>query len=178
MTLETLAGRLPRAWSCNLDDLRILAESLVATGWLRRTTVSGRGLAPEPARGSGPQGDPHEENPERFAYERTQEYERTQGYERTEDGRLALAAALDVTLYTRPGCHLCEEAKARIAPLLRRVGATLHEINIDADAVLRERYDFDVPVILLGTRKVAKHRVDVEQFRRQLEEARRNMKKI
>ncbi len=78
MTLETLAGRLPRAWSCNLDDLRILAESLVATGWLRRTTVSGRGLAPEPARGSGPQGDPHEENPERFAYERTQEYERTQ----------------------------------------------------------------------------------------------------
>jgi hypothetical protein len=58
------------------------------------------------------------------------------------------------------------------------VGARLHEINIDADAVLRERYDFDVPVILLGTRKVAKHRVDVEQFRRQLEEARHNIKKI
>jgi hypothetical protein len=33
-------------------------------------------------------------------------------------------------------------------------------------------------VILLGTRKVAKHRVDVEQFRRQLEEARHNIKKI
>ena len=176
MTLEMLAGRLPRAWSRNLDDLRMLAESLVATGWLRRTTVSetvsGRGLAPEPAQGSGPQGDPREEAPDRIAYEQTL------GYERTEDGRLALAAALDVTLYTRPGCHLCEEAKARITPLLRRVGATLHEINIDADAVLRERYDVDVPVILLGTRKVAKHRVDVEQFRRQLEEARHNIKKV
>ena len=176
MTLEALAGRMPREWACNLDDLRMLAESLVATGWLRRTTVpetvSGRGLAREPAQGSGPQGDPHEEVHERVAYERTQ------GYERTEDGRLALAGALDVTLYTRPGCHLCEEAKARITPLLRRVGARLHEINIDADAVLRERYDFDVPVILLGTRKVAKHRVDVEQFRRQLEEARHNIKKI
>lgn len=84
---------------------------------------------------------------------------------------------LEVTLYTRPGCHLCEEAKAQIVPLLRHAGATLHEINIDADAVLRERYDVDVPVIFLGTRKIAKHRVDIEQFRRQLEEAQNNAEK-
>jgi glutaredoxin len=95
-------------------------------------------------------------------------------YERTENGRLALAGPLDVTLYTRPGCHLCEEAKAQMGPLLRRAGAQLREVNIDADPVLRERYDFDVPVIFLGARKVAKHRVDLEQFRRQLEEARRS----
>jgi glutaredoxin len=92
-------------------------------------------------------------------------------FERTEDGRLALAKPLDVTLYTRPGCHLCEEAKEQIAPLLRRAGATLREVNIDADPTLRQRYDWDVPVIFLGARKVAKHRVDLEQFRRQLEEA-------
>jgi glutaredoxin len=93
-------------------------------------------------------------------------------FERTEDGRLALAKPLDVTLYTRPGCHLCDEAKALMAPLLQRAGATLFEVNIDADPVLRQRYDWDVPVIFLGARKVAKHRVDVEQFRRQLDEAR------
>jgi len=80
---------------------------------------------------------------------------------------------LEVTLYTRPGCHLCEEAKAQIAPLLERAGARLREVNIDEDAELRERYNVDVPVIFLGARKVAKHRVDLEQFRRQLEEARR-----
>jgi glutaredoxin len=97
-------------------------------------------------------------------------------YERTEEGRLALAQPLDVTLYTRPGCHLCEEAKAQIGPLLRRAGARLREVNIDADPVLRARYDFDVPVILLGARKVAKHRVDLEQFRKQLEEARRSVR--
>lgn len=95
-------------------------------------------------------------------------------YGRTEDGRLAVAKPLDVTLYTRPGCHLCEEAKAQMGPLLRRAGARLREVNIDADPTLRERYDFDVPVILLGARKVAKHRVDLEQFRRQLEEGRRS----
>ena len=90
-----------------------------------------------------------------------------------EDSRLAAAGPLDVTLYTRPGCHLCEEAKAQIAPLLAKAGAKLREVNIDTDPVLRARYDYDVPVIFLGARKVAKHRVDPGQFRRQLDEARR-----
>jgi hypothetical protein len=66
---------------------------------------------------------------------------------------------------------LCEEAKAEIALLLREFGASLREVNIDEDSVLRERYGWDVPVIFLGARKVAKHRVNVEQFRRQLRDA-------
>lgn len=88
-----------------------------------------------------------------------------------EDARLAAAGPREVTLYTRPGCHLCEEAKAAIAPLLREFGASFHEVNIDADPVLRERYGWDVPVIFIGARKAAKHRVDIEQFRRQLRDA-------
>ncbi len=88
-----------------------------------------------------------------------------------EDVRLAAASPREVTLYTRPGCHLCEEAKAAIAPLLREFGASFGEVNIDEDSVLRERYGWDVPVIFLGARKVAKHRVNVEQFRRQLRDA-------
>jgi glutaredoxin len=88
-----------------------------------------------------------------------------------EDVHLAGAGPREVTLYTRPGCHLCEEAKAEIAPLLREFGASLREVNIDEDSVLRERYGWDVPVIFLGARKVAKHRVHVEQFRRQLRDA-------
>lgn len=89
------------------------------------------------------------------------------------DTRMNRAEPLEVTLYTRPGCHLCEEAKAQISPLLAEFGARLHEVNIDADAELRERFNVDVPVIFLGERKVAKHRVDLKQFRRQLLEARR-----
>lgn len=88
-----------------------------------------------------------------------------------EDERLAAGGARAVTLYTRPGCHLCEEAKAVIEPLLAEFGATLREVNIDEDAVLRERYGYEIPVILIGARKVAKHRVDSEKFRRQLREA-------
>jgi len=81
---------------------------------------------------------------------------------------VAAAGPREVTLYTRPGCHLCEEAKAAIAPLLREFGAVLREVNIETDAVLEGRYGWDIPVIFIGARKVAKHRVDVEQFRRQL----------
>lgn len=88
-----------------------------------------------------------------------------------EDERLALAGPREVTFYTRPNCHLCVEAKAAIASLLREFNARLIEINIDEDAVLVERHGYDVPVIFLGARKVAKHRVDLQQFRRQLQQA-------
>lgn len=89
-----------------------------------------------------------------------------------EDAKLAACGPRDVTLYSRPGCHLCEEAKVVITPLLREFGAILREINIDEDAVLKERYRWDVPVIFIGARKAAKYRVDAAQFRRQLEQAR------
>ena len=89
--------------------------------------------------------------------------------EHPEDARIAAAGPREVTLYTRPGCHLCEEAKTAMAPLLREFGASLLEVNIENDAVLEERYGWDIPVIFIGARKAAKHGVDVEQFRRQLQ---------
>jgi len=89
----------------------------------------------------------------------------------SEDARLAASRPRDVTLYTRPGCHLCDEAKSAIAPLLQEFGAALREVNIDDDPVLKQRYDWDVPVVFVGQRKAAKHRVDLEQFRRQLQDA-------
>src|SRR5258708_25133035 len=88
-----------------------------------------------------------------------------------EDARLAASGPRDVTLYTRPGCHLCDEAKAAIAPLLHEFGATLREVNIDADPVLKERFGWDITVIFIGQRKVAKHLVHMEQFRRPLQDA-------
>jgi len=90
---------------------------------------------------------------------------------RTEAGRLALAGPRDLTLYTRAGCHLCEEMKAALAPLIREFGARLAEVDVDGDAELREMHGNDVPVLFLGARKVAKHRLDVAQMRRQLERA-------
>jgi hypothetical protein len=44
-------------------------------------------------------------------------------------------------------------------------------VNIDDDPLLKERYGWDVPVLFIGSHKAAKHRVDLVQFRRQLQEA-------
>ena len=56
-------------------------------------------------------------------------------------------------------------------PLLGEFHAILREVNVDEDAVLKERYGSDVPVIFIGQHKAAKHRVNLAQFRRQLEQA-------
>jgi hypothetical protein len=58
-----------------------------------------------------------------------------------------------------------------MAPLLREFGAILREVNVNEDMVLKERYGEDIPVIFIGPRKAAKHRVDLAQFRRQLQDA-------
>ncbi|HET6997854.1 MAG TPA: glutaredoxin family protein [Solirubrobacterales bacterium] len=54
----------------------------------------------------------------------------------------------DVVVYSRPGCHLCEEAMAAIVALHGqgyRFG--LHEIDIDSDELLLRRYLEKIPVV-------------------------------
>ncbi len=73
-----------------------------------------------------------------------------------------------VTIYSRPGCHLCEEAKASI----RAAGCDdlfrLEEINIDDDRELQERYKYEIPVVLINGNKAFKHKVDSAEFREKL----------
>jgi glutaredoxin len=87
----------------------------------------------------------------------------------SENEILAAAGPRDLTLYSRAGCHLCEEMKKQIAPLVAQFGARLRVVDIDGDAVLRARYNEEVPVLFLGARKVAKYTVDLERLKRQLE---------
>ena len=91
--------------------------------------------------------------------------------ESPEDARIAAAGPRDLTIYSRPGCHLCDEMKKQIAPLVTNFKAHLREVNIDADPILCARYNEEVPVLFLGSRKVAKYSVDIEQLRAQLQRA-------
>lgn len=94
---------------------------------------------------------------------------RSDFYERTEDGRLAVVNPNEITLYTREGCHLCEEAKNQILPLVAEFKAALREVDIDDDPILHDLYTNDVPVIFLGSKMIAQHRLDLVQLRRQLQ---------
>lgn len=73
-----------------------------------------------------------------------------------------------VTLYTRPGCHLCQEAKANILAAGCDGEFTLEEVNIEEDEGLRERYQYDIPVIFIGGVKAFKHRLEARDFKRKL----------
>lgn len=54
-----------------------------------------------------------------------------------------------VTLYTRRGCHLCEEAETLLERLSKEMGFTWSAVDIDRDADLRQRYHHSVPVIAI-----------------------------
>ncbi|GAC1324380.1 MAG: hypothetical protein NVSMB2_22480 [Chloroflexota bacterium] len=57
---------------------------------------------------------------------------------------------ISVTLYTRPGCHLCETAQAELARLQRQVPHTLGVVDISDNAELEARYGERIPVLLAG----------------------------
>jgi glutaredoxin len=73
-----------------------------------------------------------------------------------------------VIVYTRPGCHLCDEAKAAINEARRDQEFTLEEVNIDEDPKLAELYGYDIPVVFINGVKAFKHRVPAREFRRKL----------
>lgn len=54
-----------------------------------------------------------------------------------------------IDLYGRPGCHLCDDARAQLLALQAQYGFTLNEIDIEADDDLHKRYLERIPVIVL-----------------------------
>ena len=81
-------------------------------------------------------------------------------------------AVIVLTIYSRPGCHLCDDMKA----IVRRVtagadqgGTTLVEIDISGNGDLESRYGLEVPVLLVNGKKAAKYRVTEEELMRILE---------
>ena len=72
---------------------------------------------------------------------------------------------ISVVIYSRPGCHLCEEAKEAIAQADCAGEYTLNEVNIDTDPDLRKRYKNDIPVITINGVEAFRHRVTSAEFK-------------
>jgi glutaredoxin len=73
-----------------------------------------------------------------------------------------------VTLYTRAGCCLCDDAKRVIHAARARAGFDYEERDIDADPELRRLYNEEVPVIAINGTKAFKYKVDMNEFLRRL----------
>jgi glutaredoxin len=77
-------------------------------------------------------------------------------------------ARATVPLYGRPGCHLCDEARADLHRLRADVPFVLEERNIEADDALLRRYLERIPVIALDGDELYDFRLDVRDLRRRL----------
>ena len=73
-----------------------------------------------------------------------------------------------VTLYTRAGCHLCEEAHQVLERARGREPGDLEILDIDAAAEWRRLYDYEVPVIAIAGVKAFKYRVTEVERRKKL----------
>jgi len=73
-----------------------------------------------------------------------------------------------VTLYTRTGCCLCDEAKRVIFDARDRADFEYEEFDIDGDPDLRRLYNDEVPVIAINRVKAFKYRVNMNDFLKKL----------
>ena len=86
------------------------------------------------------------------------------------DQLVANTRVIRLTIYSRPGCHLCDDMKALVA----RVGQqsalpiAIEEIDISTDPDLETRYGVEIPVLLVDGRKAAKYRVTESELVRLL----------
>jgi glutaredoxin len=69
-----------------------------------------------------------------------------------------------VIIYSKPGCHLCDEAKEAIETADSQTDYTLEVINIEDYPSLLDKYKNDIPVITINGVEAFRHRVDVQKF--------------
>jgi glutaredoxin len=75
---------------------------------------------------------------------------------------------ISLTIYSRPGCHLCDEMKAVVNRVAESIPLQLEEIDISTSRELEERYGLEIPVLMVEGKKAAKYRVGEEELRRVL----------
>jgi glutaredoxin len=71
-----------------------------------------------------------------------------------------------ITLYSRPGCHLCDEARETLRRVQTRAPFTLDEVDITTDDALHARYLERIPVVAHNGQDWFEYEVDEESLER------------
>ncbi len=70
-----------------------------------------------------------------------------------------------LVLYGRAWCHLCDDMRAALEPLIDGAGVRLDVIDIDSDPALQARYDEWVPVLVLDGVELCHYHLDEARVR-------------
>ena len=73
-----------------------------------------------------------------------------------------------VLLYTRPGCHLCDDARAVVAEVCAELGETYDEVDISGSPELEARFGQEIPVTMVDGEQHDFFRVSPRRLRRAL----------
>ncbi|QIX28871.1 glutaredoxin family protein [Nocardioides sp. JQ2195] len=68
-------------------------------------------------------------------------------------------------LYSRAGCHLCDQARVVVEKVCAELGESFDEVDIDGDPVLREKFTDEVPVTFVDGSQHDFWRVDETRLR-------------
>jgi len=79
-----------------------------------------------------------------------------------------MATLHEIVLYSRKGCHLCDQVKATLARLETHGGFTWREVDIDSDPDLLRQFNEEVPVVFIDGKKAFKYRMAERDFLRAL----------
>ena len=75
-----------------------------------------------------------------------------------------------VTLYTKPGCHLCDDALDVLQRVQKLQPFTLEEVNVQEDPALLAEYGDQIPVVTLNGTFLFEYEVDETRLRQLLKE--------
>lgn len=78
---------------------------------------------------------------------------------------------MNLTLFSKPGCHLCEEMRVLLDELQPEYGFAIDEIDITQDDELFARYRYEIPVLLKDGREIARGRISDRELITSLTEA-------
>jgi glutaredoxin len=73
-----------------------------------------------------------------------------------------------VTLYGKPGCHLCDDARAVVERVCADLGEAYEEVSILDDPALLDRYGEEIPVTVVDGRQISFWRIDEDRLREAL----------
>ena len=85
---------------------------------------------------------------------------------------MSMQAKIEITFYTKAGCHLCEDAREMLDEIAQKTEYILTEIDIRSDMAVFDMYRYRIPVIVINQETLLEGRIDADELARAFQQVR------